>query len=292
MTMFLTDFPDEYNANVQKIINDTFANSTLFYTPYFNVSEDGRYSIPVPAYSSFGSMQTWNDGENVPTDDAVKRFTTTFTQVGYGLAFKVSRQHVKYGMLAQINKWAGSLGSSGAATLNTVHANILNNAFSSTHGDGTYLCSASHPVSGSTASNTLGSVALSTTSIDTMNYNGLETVDYKGKPTPIIFNKIIVPAELARKASQIVGSTQEYGTTDNQINYYQGKYQVIADPHLTSATAWFMQAANHGLASYVGKAFSTDNYIEDSSKSLVHRAELDFVCGVEDWYGMYGSSGA
>lgn len=292
MTMFLTDFPDEYNANVQKIINDTFANSALFYLPYFNVQADGRYQITSAAYSSFGSMQTWNDGENVPTDEAKKRFAQTFTQVGYGLAFKVSRQHVKYGMLSQISKWASSLGASGAATLNTVHSNILNNGFSSTHGDGTYLISASHPVSGSTTSNTLGAVALSTTSVDTMMINGLETVDYKGKPTPIVFNKIIVPAELARKAGQIVNSDQEYGTTDNQINYYKGKFQIVADPHLTSATAWFMQAPGHGLASYVGKSFATDSYLEDSSKSLVHRAELDFVCDVEDWYGMYGSSGA
>jgi hypothetical protein len=64
------------------------------------------------------------------------------------------------------------------------------------------------------------------------------------------------------------------------------------DPHLTSTTAWWMQAPGHGLQSIHGMTPTPINYTVDGERNLIHGTEFDFVTGVAYPDGILGTSGA
>ena len=118
-------------------------------------------------------------------------------------------------------------------------------------------------------------------------------INYRGLNDTIYANKLIVPPALRRIGKKILGSEGEQGTTDNDMNTHKDLgISLLVEPYLTSSTAWFLQGPDHGLLSNFGMYPTAFSYAEDSSRSIVHGVEFDFLVGPEYPDGMAGTSGA
>jgi hypothetical protein len=296
MAMVLTQFPEEYDADITTRVMDGIGNAPAEWRMYFNVETDKRAVIKLTNYSGFGQVPQWYDGEALPLDEALSIGDQTLTMLFYGLGFVVTRKHVDYGELRIINGWADSLARSVAQTYGVTHANVLNNAFTTTysHFGSKTLCSTTHTTSGAgTRSNRLSTdAALTPANAETLYVQGLNWVNYRGLNDPFYANRIIVPPALRRQAVKITQSEGEPSTTDNDINTQRGLWSIVVDPHLTSSTAWWLQAPGHGLQSIHGMTPTPINYTVDGERSLIHGSEFDFVTGVAYPDGVLGTSGA
>ncbi|MCP4549531.1 MAG: hypothetical protein GY835_24000 [bacterium] len=291
----LTAFPKEYDANVVERIKDGLETATLRYPSYCNVTTDPRYVVEFSNDSGFGQASQWLDGEPLPLDTALNIGSESRTQVCYGIGFGITRNHVKYGQMRKINRWIASLGLSVAQTYNVVCATLLNNAFSDTssHFGSKTLCSTTHTTAGaSTRSNRLATdAALTPANCDALRQKGWGWINYRGLNTPLDYSKLIVPKELKRIAEKICDGDKEPSTTDNDVNTNRDLSYVMI-PELTSTTAWFLQAAVHGVEIINGMLPSQIRYIDEPSQSVVHGVGFDFVTGLDSPDGTAGTSGA
>jgi len=292
----LKNFAEMYDDDIETKIFDGLSAIPNAWREYFNVETTDKYTVSTTGYSGFGQMPEWKDGANIPLDQPSKIYDNTITQSFYGYGFKASRKLVKYGEIAKIMRWAKALGRGLAQLYSQEHADVLNDAFSTTYTSlgSVALISASHGSSGSSSrSNINASAALSHANLETLIVQGMNHQNYRGLRDPIVYTKLITVPALRRTALKILRSTQESGTTDNDINVHFNELRPIFDPFLSdSTTHYFLQAEDHGLRSVHGMMPEEDAYMERSSKSRVYTLEADFGVGVEFWEGVAGSQGA
>lgn len=246
-------------------------------------------------------------------DDIQEAYLTTYTFNEWGLAFRASKKLSKNDQYGLIKKVPAMFSYSAKMTRNRKVWNILNLAFTSgvTYADGVVLCSASHPLkkTGANFSNTLGAVALTTTSLQSakiifkkmLGDNGLEDVR-----TPMY---LVVPVELGKTAQEIIDTTKgEPYTASNQINVHAKSLSVIESRFLTSSTAWFVTGAkppdmsgdnaefepdSHMMRYIVGWPDNFDLNAEDfDSKGIKMSIDYSGAYGADDFRGLVGSSGA
>ena len=292
----LVNFAAMYDNDIITQIFDGLGEAPAPWRSYYNIEETDRYIVSTTGYSGFGAMPQWKDGSDIPLDEPEKIYDNVITQEFYGMGFKASRKLVKYGELAKILRWAASLGRSLGQTYGQAHADVLNDAFTTTYASlGTVaLASASHGSRGSaTRSNINASAALTPANLEVLVVQGMNQTNYAGLNDPVMYNKLITVPSLRRQAVKIFQSEGESGTANNDINTQKGMMSVVIDPFMSdSTTHYFLQSANHGLRSVHGMLPEDDEYMERSSKSRVYTLEADFQVGVEFWEGMAGSQGA
>lgn len=298
MTIALTDFPDQYNKNIELRIFDAFSSVPAVWRDYFNVRPTENYIEYTAGVSGFSEVGQWRDGQDLPIDEPVDIFDSTLTQVFYGKGFKVTRKNIKYGQRRLVEGWATALGRALAQKYASTHVVPLGNAFTTTYASlgNVALISASHVSSGGqTRSNLLSSQALTPANLETIIVQGLNHTNYRGLNDPLTYTRLIIPPAMRRTAVKLLGSDGEVGTTDNDMNAHRNAMRIIVEPLLTSysTTQWVCQAETHGLISLHGQEAQTkEPYVEQSSESLVHGISADWVCGVEFWEGIAGSQGA
>lgn len=296
MSNLLKNFAAQYDADIVTGVFDGLSEVPAAWRSYFNVSETDRYITNTTGYSGFGAAPEWKDGAPIPLDQPTKIYDNSITQSFYGLGFMASRKLIKYGDMRTILKWAKALGRSLGQTYGTTHADVLNNAFTTTYASlGTVaLISASHVSSGAaTRSNINASAALTPANLEVLIVQGMNATDYRGKNDPMMYQKLIIPPSLRRTAVKILQSTQESGHADNDINTQRGMLEIIVDPFMDgSTTHYFLQGANHGLMSLHGQLPENDEYMVNSSKGRVYTIAADWGNGVEYWEHMAGSQGA
>lgn len=298
MTMNLTAFPAEYDASIVTKIAESLTEAPMTFLEYCDVQDDPRATIKYTNYSGLGAIGQWLDTEPLPIDSPVKIGDQTLTMVFYGMGFMVSRKHVQYGELRLVQGWARSLGRGAAQTQGVAGANLLNNAFTTTHSHfGTKtLCSTTHTTIGSAtrANRPASDVALTPASWEALCLLGLNWVNYRGLNEAFYVNRMIVPPALRRVAKQILGSTLEPGTADNDTNTHMGMAALTVEPKLTSTTAFFgMEDGNHEVQFIFGqRPEPVGPYTTDGEQSLVHGISFDFVTGIGKPDGVVGSSGA
>jgi hypothetical protein len=296
MAMILGAFPAEYDADITTRVMNGISSAPAPWREYCNVDTEEKASISLTNYSGFGQVPQWKDGESLPLDEALKIGDQVLTMVYYGLGFKVTRKHVRYGEARTIRSWADSLSRSVSQTYGVTHANLLNNAFTTTHSHfGTKtLCSATHTTAGvgTRANRPSTDTALTPANVEAMIVLALNWVNYRGLNDPFYPTKLVVPPALRRIARKITQSEHEPSTMDNDINVHKGLLQDLVDPFLTSTTAHFLVAAGSGLQSIHGMLPEDITYTQDGERSLVKGVEFDFVTGVAYPDGVVGTSGA
>ena len=295
MAMILTAFPKEYDADVMVAVMEELAAVSAAWREYYNISTTGKYIENWTTYAGMTQVPEWGDGVDLPIDEAMKIADLAVTQVFYGLGFKVSRKHVKYGQSNVIADWATSLGQSAAQTYHNLHVATLDNAFATNLASlGTKpLCSATHATAGGgTRSNLLAAAALSAANLEALRLKGDNWVDYRGLNRPLDFAgaKLVTNPALRRTAQQILQSEGEAGTAQNQINVHRGVFQWVNE-QLSSTTAYFLIGRGNGLKSVHGMTPTPIRYVEPNG-NLVHGLEFDFGVGVKHADGVVGCAGA
>lgn len=128
-------------------------------------------------------------------------------------------------------------------------ARLFNNAFSVdtmfyVNSEAVALCSDSHTTT-SGASTASGFDNLTTASISAVSVSALRTQmrGFRGDQAEkigVMPNKIVVPIDLQDRAIEIVRSSQQVDTANNNTNPQNGRYDLIDWEYLTDTNNWFM----------------------------------------------------
>jgi len=298
MPQLLTAFPAEYDKDIQTKIHTGIGAyfAMAAWKLYFNITNEKSMTLKTTGYSGFDAVPQWYDGTDLPMDEAEKIWDMTLTMLFYGLGFKVTRIHQEYGQSRLISGCADSLVLSVEQTYGNVHVATLDNAFTtSISALGTTLISNSHTTAGAgTRDNRGAGAAFGSSGLAALRLLAANWTNYRGINQPIDLTgaKLIYPSDLDETATKLVGSANEPGTANNDLNVVRTKkYVPVEEPRLTTTTAYFLQARRHGLLSNHG-VFPRPIRYQENNGNLVHGVEFHCVTGVEFADGMFGDPGA
>lgn len=262
--------------------------------------EDGikrAYHEDVMLYG-FGAAPLLPDGQPVTYDEGGQLYVKRYTYDVYGLAFALTRTLVEDGDHIRVGKsYSQHLAQSMDETVETVHANHLNRAFTGgfVGGDGVPLVSASHPVVGGVQSNVLVASALSQTSLEQALIQIRRAEDSRGKKIRITPRQLIISPSNIMTAEVILNSVLRAGTTNNDINPIKSTGSLSKSTtitRLTSNTAWFIQTdARNGMKSLWRRRIEKAMEGDFETDSMRYKSTMRFGSGWTDWRAIYGNTG-
>jgi len=267
--------------------------------------------------TGYGFLNEFEEGDAIPQDQNIKTFETTFSIRDYGKNITVTddmiqdRQRLggkieemanlsrmvditkaKHAMM-NFNAAFGTTAQVGGASLHRYNAE--------------QLCTTSHArADGGTAQSNQSATNITLTELNLetqrlllvkqLTDNGLPTIDM-GAIT------LVVPDDLEKNAVIFTGSKLRASTANNDLNFYQGRINVISSRWLDaigtnegSATAWFLVAQLPGQ----GKALR----VYQMGGPRFHQADPDsktwnlnfsvknrYAVGNAEWKGIVGSDG-
>ena len=178
-------------------------------------------------------------------------------------------------------------------------ANILNTATtynSSVGGDGVALCSASHPIDGSTVANT------PTTQVDLNEatlLNGMIAIrtNFRDQANLKIHargRKLIVPPQLEPVAIRLTKTELRPGTADNDVNAILSTAGGLSEGYmvndfLTSQYAWFLLTNIDGLSYMERIKFESDMQVDFTTDNLLIKGYERYSFGYYNWRSIWGS---
>ena len=259
-----------------------------------------------------GFLQRFSDGSVIPSLNRYKLFDTSVAQEPVGGRIAVSRQTLLYRNHESSFNENNDLINAVKVYLSRAGAAIFNRAFTSgsgvtngtrvvTYGDGVPLVSTVHPRAdgGATQSNAsatgiplteanfeIGRIALENQLLD----DGVP-VTGMGKLY------LVVGTSNEKTATIIADSDKRSGTGNNDLNFYEGKVNVLVSKYLevaggTNATQWFIIAPSVAKLATVISAGPDVEFVRDKdTKSGLFDVILDLGVCSYDYRGVWGSLG-
>jgi phage major head subunit gpT-like protein len=285
---------------VNKWYGEAYNDYEPQWTPIFSKESSNKQWEEDVGLSGFGYAVVKPEGNGISYDTVAQGFTTRYSHVVYGLGFVVTREAYEddqYGIVAK--KRAKALARSMRLTKDVIAANILNRAFTSgyTGGDGSTLCSTSHPnVTGGTWSNQLAIAAnLSEAALEQMNIDIMKFTDDRGLKIAVRPRQLIIPPDLVFEAERILKTEGRVGTNNNDLNALKsmGKVsKIVVNQYLTSTTAFWLQTdTQDGLKYFERRADQFDMDNEFDTENAKYKATARFSFGWTDPRCVYGTPG-
>lgn len=189
----------------------------------------------------------------------------------------------------------------------------LGNGFSALCYDGFSFFNAGHTQGQSGVQSNLTSASLSDAALQLAEESMMSYVDDKGVPLEITPNTLVVGPSLARKASDLTGSsiqvtrvgdgTAGTGATaaSNFKNYFEGRYNVVVSPYLIGAYQynWFLLDCSRGIKPIVMQSRSdvpitTETDMDEPTAKIKDIYQFTvrgrYVQGYGLWQTAFGSS--
>ena len=275
------------------------------YEEIFSVEDSNRAFEEEVLITGFGSAPTKSEGQGVSFDNASESYSARYTHDTVALAFALTEEAIEDNLYDSLGKrYTKALAKSMANTKEVKGADILNNAFSSSHtgGDGVSLINTAHPLSGGgTAANRASSMAdLNETSLEDALIDISDFTDDRGLTISVQASKMIVPSELVFVAERILNSNLRTGTSDNDLNAVKstgvlpGGYSV--NHYLTDPDAFFILISvtdqGDGLKMFQRSGMETSMEPDFATGNIRYKARERYSFGFSDWRGIYGSQGA
>lgn len=295
MAMNTANFGELLYPHLKSIYGDAYPEYKTEYTDIFDVQTTKRQYEESLSMSTLGAVPVKEQSAAIQYEDFKQNWTHRITQVAYALGFRVSRELYDFDQYGKINSFPKALKRSENHTIETVSANILNNAFTSgTGGDGSYLCVTNHALGkGGTGKNKPTTVAdLTQTSLSTANIDISAFTDDAGKLIQARPKMLIVPPALEWDAKVLLKSAQEPSTANNALNPAQNFVGYAVNHRLTDPDAWFVTTdIPDGLVFYWSckPEFARDN--DSDNLDAKFRTYFRFAVGWNDWRAIYGSPG-
>lgn len=207
-----------------------------------------------------GLMIPWKDSNNqVAYAEVEQLWVKQFIHQKYSLGREIDRDFIDDLKLAQLKQKIVSMTDAVYKTQQMQAVEIFNNAFTtagvnyigknytSTGVDGVALCSAAHPYSPENSVDVQSNTGVEELTIDAWDDTSVlmqEWVDDRGVLMATMPDTIIVHPYNMRAAMQIAGipgqgQGYEPGSSDFNVNMYQGQIKVICNPFLKNKKAWF-----------------------------------------------------
>jgi|EP00918_Siedleckia_nematoides_P097524 hypothetical protein len=273
--------------------------------PLFEVENSDRAFEEEVLFTGFGTAPTKGEGASVSYDDAQESYSARYTAETIALAFAVTEEAMEdnlYDTFAKLR--AKGLARAMANTKQVKAANIYNNGFSDTIGDGAAFFSASHPtISDGLQSNLLGAADLSEATLETALTTAQKTKDDRGILIGASVVSLHIPVDYWAVADKILSSPGNTGTSaasanpnTNAINAIRNMGMVpegyYINRRFTDTDAWFVKTdVPNGTKMFVRSPLQTKMEPDFDTGNLRFKARERYSFGVSDWRGWYGSAG-
>jgi hypothetical protein len=250
--------------------------------------------------SGFSAAPVKNEGSAIEYDNAQEAWTARYTHETIAMGFSVTEEAVEDNLYDSLSaRYTKALARAMAYTKQVKGAAILNDAFSTTYGDGVVLCSTAHPlVSGGTNSNRPTVAAdLNETSLEAAVIQIAGWTDERGLLIAARPKKLVIPPALQFVATRLLETEGRVGTADNDINALKNNGTVpegyAVNHYLTDTDAWFLCTdVPNGLKHFVRTPMQTSMDADFDTGNSRYKARERYSFGVSDPLGIYGSPGA
>ena len=257
-------------------------------------------------FTGFGTAPTKGEGAAVTYDDAQESYTARYTNETVALAFAVTEEAMEdnlYDTFAKLR--ARGLARAMANTKQVKAANLFNNGFTDTIGDGAAFFSASHPtISAGVQSNLIAASDLSEATLETALTNVQKIEDDRGILIGASSVSLHIPVDSWAIADRVLaspGSTQVSAAAanpnTNAINATRHMGMLpdgfYVNRRFTDTTSWWIKTdVPNGTKMFVRTPLQTKMEPDFDTGNLRFKARERYAFGVSDWRGWFGSQGS
>jgi hypothetical protein len=250
--------------------------------------------------SGFSAAPVKDEGSAIEYDNAQEAWTARYTHETVAMGFSVTEEAVEDNLYDSLSaRYTKALARAMAYTKQVKGAAILNDAFSTTYGDGVALCSTAHPlVSGGTNSNTPSVAAdLNETSLEAAVIQIGAWTDERGLLIAARPRKLVIPSALQFVATRLLETEGRVNTADNDLNALKNNGAIpegyAINHYLTDTDAWFLMTdVPNGLKHFTRTAMQTSMDADFDTGNSRYKARERYSFGVSDPLGVFGSPGA
>ena len=250
--------------------------------------------------SGFSAAPVKDEGDAIEYDNAQEAWVARYTHETIAMGFSVTEEAVEDNLYDSLSaRYTKALARAMAYTKQVKGASILNDAFSTTYGDGVALCSTSHPlVSGGTNANTPSTAAdLNETSLEAAVITIAGWTDERSLLIAAKPRKLVIPPALQFVATRLLETEGRVATADNDLNALKNNGSIpegySINHYLTDTDAWFLMTdVPNGLKHFTRTAMQTSMDADFDTGNSRYKARERYSFGVSDPLGVYGSPGA
>jgi len=274
--------------------------------PLYEIENSDRAFEEEVLFTSFGSAPVKGEGASVTYDDAQESYTARYTAETVALAFAVTEEAMEdnlYDTFAKLR--AKGLARAMANTKQVKAANVFNNGFTDTIGDGQAFFSTTHPTVGDgSQSNLIAASDLAESTLETALTNVQKIKDDRGILIGASAVSLHIPVDSWAIADRILSSPGNTSASGGQaanpnINAINAVRHLGMLPQgydinrrFTDTTSWFVKTdVPNGTKMFVRSPLQTKMEPDFDTGNLRFKARERYSFGVSDWRGWAGSLG-
>lgn len=297
MSAIRANFADELDPAIRKIFFDDYNAEPEMMPKVFNILTSDRDLETDSATTGFGKMVQTSELGALDYEDPLKMYRTTYSFLKWTKGFKVSQELLEDDQHNIIMQMPRALAKAVVYTTEDIGADVFNNGFSTSYtsyGDGKPLFSTLHTRvdGGSNQSNASSTgITLGDANLETGRLAFEAALDDKGQIRNFTPNTILTGNTLRKTAVILTESSLRPGTANNDVNIYEGVFNVKVWKYITSTTAWFLLGNDHKLNFFwrIRPEFKND-YNFDADAAL-YKVRIRVAAGWSDWRSTWGSKG-
>lgn len=293
--------PSELWPGIKAFFGKTYKELAKQYETIFQTLDSDKAYEDIVESTGYGLPVAKKEGQGITYDLDGEGIKARLTHRVWALGAMVSREAIDDNQYkAQANQRAKMLAYSMRQGAEVYHANVFNNAFSSSYtgGDAVSMCSASHLSAAGTWSNTPSvAVDLSEASLEDELVNLMLVTNSRGLRINVQAKRLIIPPQLSFLATRILKSNQQSGTANNDTNAIKAMGLLSEGAfvwrYLTDTDAWFLQTdVDTSLIRYQRDAMELGQDNDYDTENAKFKARERYVAGWADPRGVRGSPGA
>ena len=274
--------------------------------PLYETENSDRAFEEEVLFTGFGTAPTKGEGASVAYDDAQESYTARYTMETVALAFAVTEEAMEdnlYDTFAKLR--AKGLARAMANTKQVKAANLFNNGFTDTIGDGAAFFSDAHPtISAGNQSNLIAASDLSEATLETALTNVQKIEDDRGiliGASSVSLHVTVDSWAIADRVLNSPGTTQVSAAAanpnTNAINATRHMGMLpdgyYVNRRFTDTTSWWIKTdVPNGTKMFVRTPLQTKMEPDFDTGNLRFKARERYAFGVSDWRGWFGSQGS
>lgn len=298
-----SNHPDALWPGVKKWFGKEYSKWPALWSQMFDENSSDKAWEYIIETTGFGLAAVKAEGESITYDSDSEGAKTTLTHVVRGLGYIVTREEMEDDLYVQVSQARGrSLAFSINTTVETVHANTFNRAFSGSYvgGDGVALISTAHPTLSGNQSNKLTVAAdFSEAALEALCIQISNTQNSRGLNINLKGQKLLISTADSFNAERVLKSELRTATANNDINASRSMGVIpggfLVNPYFTDTDAWFVKTnipEGSGLVSYWRRKADLERDNDFDTENAKAKSTVRFVNGWGDWRSVFGSEGA
>lgn len=273
--------------------------------PLFEIENSDRAFEEEVLFTGFGSAPTKGEGAAVSYDDAQESYVARYTAETVALAFAITEEAMEdnlYDTFAKLR--ARGLARAMANTKQVKAANLFNNGFATTIGDGQPFFSAAHPtIAAGGQSNLAAAADLSEATLETILTNIQKISDDRGILIGASAESLHIPVDSWAIADRIMSSPGNTQTSELAANPNTNAINAIRhlgmlpngyfiNRRFTDTDSYFVKTdVPNGAKMFNRTPLQTKMEPDFDTGNLRFKARERYSFGVSDWRGYFGSAG-